>query len=381
MVSSILSHLTAAICPLLFFFLIMRIVRRTRIKRYRDDFWDRQSVEALNKIEFWGIEKLPEPLKITTERDCINMALQTISSLLELGLFELLAQKQGMTEEEIKEYLRISTQKVRAVISILIASEVIMTNINGYQITEKTRIYLLKESPFFTPLISTLPARHFLKSLRIDRKKGARVRWDKGKSYEPERLAMQQHLHSFALGFALYKLGILDDVRDILDVAGGAGSVCIALALSDHTLTFKMIELPDSIEVAEKMISKYGLKDRIKRIGMDMFVNDWPGNVDVILFTNIFHDWDDDRCQILARKAFEALKPGGLIILQEALLYDDNTGPLWTAHWSMTMALFTQGRQFHVSEIKTLLSSNSFSNIQIHPLLGYYSAVVGVKPR
>ena len=41
---------------------------------------------------------------------------------------------------------------------------------------------------------------------------------------------------------------------------------------------------------------------------------------DGLLFGNIFHDWDFESCCLLARKSFQALKPGGSICLHEMLL-------------------------------------------------------------
>jgi len=218
-----------------------------------------------------------------------------------------------------------------------------------------------------------------LKKLRrtgLDRKVNS---WAKGKSLKHGRFSFEQHQYSFPIGFAIHNSGLLQNSTNILDVAGGVGSVCIALAQMNDSLKIHLIELPDVIKVAKKMIEKYGQSDHVKCLSMDMFVENWPDGLDAILFTNIFHDWDDEKCKILTRKAFKTLKPGGLILVQEALLYDDKPGPLWTAHWSMTMALEMQGRQFHGKELKTLLEDSGFYNIQINPILGYFSSVTGVK--
>jgi len=62
------------------------------------------------------------------------------------------------------------------------------------------------------------------------------------------------------------------------------------------------------------------------------------------------------------------------------LLHEDEPGPLWTASWSVAMLLFTYGRQFRFSELKQILETAGFADVQAHPLLGYYSSVVGIKP-
>jgi hypothetical protein len=52
-----------------------------------------------------------------------------------------------------------------------------------------------------------------------------------------------------------------------------------------------------------------------------------------------FHDWDEDPCRKLARLAFEALEPGGLILLHEEPLDDTKDGPLAVGCFSVVMLL------------------------------------------
>ena len=110
-----------------------------------------------------------------------------------------------------------------------------------------------------------------------------------------------------------------------------------------------------------------------------MFAQDWPGGFDAVLFTNVFHDWDDDRCRVLARKAHASLRAGGIAVILESLLHDDRPGPLWTACRSVEMAMDMLGRQFRRRDLEAMLSSVGFSNVEVHSLTGYYSAVVAAR--
>jgi len=375
----ILSYFAAAIIPIILFLISFRLRKRIRFKKNLTAFWSRQSTESLKKIRFGDLQKMPEPLNFITEMESLQTTIQTISLSVELGLIDFIRKNPGIKYKQIKEYLNFSPRPIHALIEILLASEVIKQYEDSYFLTERAILYLLKESPFFQQLPPPFIGRRFLKIARSGVVKGTINKWSKGKTSLPENWAMQQHQYSFPLGFALYDLGLIKG-KNIVDIAGGTGAVCIALALKDPSFELKLIELLASIDIAKKMIARYELSDRIKCIGMDMFKNDWPDNIDSLLFTNIFHDWDDDHCNILATKAFNALCPGGVILIQEALFYDSKPGPLWTAHWSMAMALFMQGRQFHSSELKKIVEDAGFIQIQIHSLLGYYSTVIGVKP-
>jgi len=61
------------------------------------------------------------------------------------------------------------------------------------------------------------------------------------------------------------------------------------------------------------------------------------------------------------------------------LLNDDKPGPLWTAHWSLALAVITNGGQFRYKEMAKLLERSGFTNIQRSPLIGYFSCITGNK--
>lgn len=374
----ILSYFAAAVGPIFFFFIFVYLRNRKRFRYNSTAFWARQNETSLSKIQFDKFQKIPKPFNFLSEIESLQTTMQVISLSIELGLLNHIRNNPGITETQIEQYLDFSKRAVLASIEVLLASDVIKHLEIGFSLTERAKFYLLNDSPFFEPLPPPAIGKRFLKIAKSGVVKGAVKNWNKGKSSTPEKWALKQHEYSFPIGFAIYDLGIIKG-ENILDVAGGTGSVCIALALRDQSLKLEMIELPESISIAKKMISQYKLLDRIRCTGIDMFSNEWSINNDTILFTNIFHDWDNSRCQILAKKAFNALRPGGIILIQEALLNENTPGPLWTAHWSMAMAVMMEGKQFRHSQLKNILETVGFRDVKVQPLLGYYSTISGIK--
>ncbi len=380
MISVILSHLVAAIAPLLLILGIKFYKQKKQYIRKRNSFWKRQNNDNLKKTGLLSDKHVAEPFLLLFERQSLQTAIQIISLGIELDLFELIDEHPGFTNKDLAKKVNISEPQAAAVAELLTASNVLKV-VNGYyMLTPTARLYLLKNSPFFIPLPPPVYARRMLRLAKSKIAKGTVQKWHKGKSAEAEQWALKQHSYSFPLGFALHQSGLLDSAVNSMDVAGGAGSVCIALALNNPNRKLSLLELPGSIPIAKKMIAKYELSERIQCIGLDMFNDTWPSHQDAILFTNIFHDWNDEQCLTLAKKAFASLKPGGSVFIQEALLYEDKPGPLWTAHWSLIMAFTMQGRQFRASELKTLLQKSRFINVNVHPLLGYYFSVTAQKP-
>lgn len=70
---------------------------------------------------------------------------------------------------------------------------------------------------------------------------------------------------------------------------------------------------------------------------------------------------------------------GGAVLLVEALLYEDGSGPLTVQLYSLNMLVQTEGRERTAAQYATLLTAAGFSNIQ-HRLTGkIYDAVLGNK--
>lgn len=75
-----------------------------------------------------------------------------------------------------------------------------------------------------------------------------------------------------------------------------------------------------------------------------------------------------------------ALRPAGsAVLLVEALLHEDGSGPLTVQLYSLNMLVQTEGRERTAAQYAALLAAAGFSNIQ-HRLTGkIYDAVLGHK--
>ncbi len=112
-----------------------------------------------------------------------------------------------------------------------------------------------------------------------------------------------------------------------------------------------------------------------------MFTQRWPRGHDAHFFSNIFHDWSEDTCRLLASKSFEALPSGGHILLHEILMDDDGCGPLPAAAFSLLMLLGTRGKQYSLPELRQILEPAGFVDLEAARTGGgYYSLVSARKP-
>ncbi len=169
----------------------------------------------------------------------------------------------------------------------------------------------------------------------------------------------------FAKNFDLKQFG----VKSLLDVGGGSGCFSIAAAYHQPGVRAIVLELEPVCKVAQKFVNKSGLeKDTVITYSANMFTDEFPScynlkyGYDSMLFSNIFHDWGDEKSKYLAKKAYDALPQNGMIFLNEALLNDDGNGPLITACFSFHMFRNTEGKQFTFTELKNILTEAGFKS-------------------
>ena len=364
-----------AIAILVWFAVVVFLPWR-RIRRRRAHFWANQSKECLAKVGLLSDQAVLTPPETLAEWEATRMLSQVVALAQETGLLDFLAQDGGADLDAIAGFLRAERRWCGAALELLWASGIVSRRNGVFVLAPESKLYLSS----FSPIGYRFPPSTLRRVLRRTKGGGATTRWRQGRTVRPEGWAVPQHRQSLPLGFALAKAGFLEGARSLLDVAGGVGSFSIALALVLPELEIGMIELPGMARLARRMTDQYGLADRIRIYPMNMFDEAWPKGADRISFVNVFHDWSDENCLLLARKAFETLPRGGRILVVEALLNEDGPGPLWTAYWGLSTALYTEGRQFRPSELTGLLLNAGFAEPQIVPLTRYYSVAVASKP-
>uniref|UniRef100_A0A8C6NMF4 Acetylserotonin O-methyltransferase n=1 Tax=Nothobranchius furzeri TaxID=105023 RepID=A0A8C6NMF4_NOTFU len=110
----------------------------------------------------------------------------------------------------------------------------------------------------------------------------------------------------------------------------------------------------------------------------DFFKDPLPA-ADLYMLARILHDWTDERCIELLSRIYKACKPGGSVLLVEALLNEDGSGPLTVQLYSLNMLVQAEGRERTAAQYTTLLAGAGFTNIQ-HRLTGrLYDVVLGHK--
>ena len=171
----------------------------------------------------------------------------------------------------------------------------------------------------------------------------------------------------------------LSSHTNVLDIGGGSGVFVIAFLERWPNMRGTVLELAPVCSLARERFVEANLIERASTHSGDMFKDEYPLGFDIVLFSQIMHDWSLDTNRGLLLKANSALPVGGKVIIHEKLLNPERSGPLANALVSLDMLYWTEGRQYTAAELHQLLVETGFSKVQVVPTEGYWSAVVAEK--
>jgi acetylserotonin N-methyltransferase len=315
-----------------------------------------------------------------------------VSAADEVGTFAALTAR-SLTTAELADAINVDARALGIHLGMLAAMGFVERREGRWRATAASRTWLHPEAdgyagplihrfkenqPFHVQLLETLRT-----GTRVPNPESASAEWERGEM--PPGMAKIitafMNAHSRASALAAARQPVFADVRSLLDVGGGSGIFSIEMARAWSQLRATVMEIATICIEADRYIARAGIADRVNTLPVNMFAQPWPTGHDAHFFSNIFHDWSDDTCRLLARKSFESLPAGGRIMLHEMLMDDDGCGPLPVAAFSLLMLLGTKGRQYSLPELRGFLEAAGF--VDVESSLnggGYYSLVVARKP-
>lgn len=326
-------------------------------------------------------------------RDIIERGLGYDAVLIayELGLFSVLA-KTSKDLKTLSTELKIAERPLKMLLQVNLALHLVEKTAGFYQLSPAGKDYFVEESPFFFGKLLEFAIETKQNLCTYENLKLA-VLSNSPRVYGGENWAKKHetdlgrakyftsvmHTHSFAAANHWTKIVDLSRNRTLLDIGGGSGVHSIAAVSAFPQLEAIIFDLPTVCETAREYIQAQNLKRKIRLCGGDMWHDVFP-LADAHFFSDVFHDWTPEKCLFLARKSFEALPPGGKIIIHEMLFDEKQHDSLTVASASLSMLLWTEGQQFTGEELREILTESGFASIKIDASFGYWSIIEGRKP-
>lgn len=332
-----------------------------------------------------------DPTTLYRYRDALYAEDLLIVGLVHLDLFSVLAAG-PMDAAGIRHRFGLAERPADVMLTLFQAMGLIELGPEGYGLTPVAREHLVAGSPWFLgPYYASLKDRpvaaDLLTVLRTDRpanwgSQAGLVDWHRAME-RPEFAAQftaAMDCRGVFLAQALAKHLPLGRSDALLDIAGGSGIYACSFCAHFPRLRATVLEKPPVDQITRQAIAARGYGDRVGVVAGDMLEEPLPPGFDVHLYSNVLHDWDVPLVRRLLEKSFQALRPGGVLVIHDAFLNRAKDGPLHVAEYSVMLMHATQGRCYGVGELEGWLRAVGFADCQDVPGGAARGGLVARKP-
>ena len=147
-----------------------------------------------------------------------------------------------------------------------------------------------------------------------------------------------QHAGSIGPARLMARRVDLTGATKFLDVGGGSGAYTLAFLKQNPGLQATILDFPETTETAQRYVSEAGMSDRVAHVEGNAITTAWPGEQDVVLMSYVWSAVGGNDISTLARRAFAALRPGGLLLVHDFMVDNRYEGPGFAA-WYLLAAM------------------------------------------
>ncbi len=183
--------------------------------------------------------------------------------------------------------------------------------------------------------------------------------WDYYAQQPEEGAAFTNAMHGFTSGVAQDVTRLVDTSTAKLaaDIGGASGTLVHSLMTANPQLHGIILDLPSVVPSAKAAASALGLADRSRVLAGDFFTH--VPEADIYLLKHILHDWNDEQGVRILERCRRAMRPGGRVIVIEALL--GAIGEAGSAPFlDLNMMVMLTGRERTLPEYRALLKKAGF---------------------
>ena len=334
-------------------------------------------------------EPISDPLPLYRYRDGIAAVDLLAVAIAHLDLFTWLADHASTLGAICARY-EIHTRPADVMLTLLTAQGLVTQGGGCFHLTLRGREHLTASSHWnLAPYYASMKDRQSTLDMLKVLKTGKPANFG---SFDPQAWAQAMERPDFAahftaamdcrgilLGSAMAKTLDLSQNKTLLDIAGGSGIYACALTAKNTHLRATVLERPPVDRIARECIAKQGCSERVDVLAGDIFAAPLPTGFDVHLMSNVLHDWDEPDVRKLLEKSHAALPDEGLLVIHDAYINAEKTGPLHIAEYSALLMNITEGKCYSLREMQAFLGNAGFDWLGHHPTAVGRSYIVARK--
>lgn len=240
-----------------------------------------------------------------------------------LGLFEAL-RDESRTAMAVAETCGTDERATEKLLNLLVTMRYLRHRDGAYALARHVRRWLLADAP---------------RSIRdVILMKELEWRWiDRLESFTRDGAPLDVHATMSAEDWGVYQRGmraqanvlawivakrmpVPDGARDMLDIGGSHGYLSVVVCRRHPELRATVLDLPEAVEHAGPILAREGMGERVVLRAGDALTDDLgDAAYDLIVMFSLVHHFDDPTNRQLMRRAARALRPGGYVVIGDAL--------------------------------------------------------------
>jgi SAM-dependent methyltransferase len=317
----------------------------------------------------------PPSLGVIDEVDAVGLKVTVLKAAMELDVFTTIS-KGHSTLEEIAAALRCSMRGMRVLLDALCPLGLLHKVDGTYTLTPTAEAYLVEGAPTYCGdiYLTWFQGRErFADCVRTGKPAidltvpEAEDLWV---SYTAPYLILWPELAETART-RWEAVGVNAETlpgAHILDMACGSGIKSFVLAQADPTARVTANDSPKVLEVTATIAEAMGIAGQVRYQSGDVLTIDFgTEQFDVVLLGNILHYFPPDQLQAILRKANQALKPGGLVVIDDGVLDEERGLAEDVLLAAVEMVNSAPYAEFHTfSEYEDALESAGFTHVTLH---------------
>jgi SAM-dependent methyltransferase len=295
-----------------------------------------------------------------------------------------------LTLAEAAQRTSSSLRGMRALLDALVGMDLLERSGERYALTDESAAYLVSTSPSYQGYMCKHVSRHLMprwlrltEVVRSGRPEGGVNEQADGAAYFREFVE-----DIFPMSYEAAR-ALADELRvaratqpvSVLDLAAGSGVWSIALAEASPRVRVTAIDWPAVLPVTRRIAARHGVADRFDFVEGNLLEADFGRKHHIATLGHILHSEGAARSRRLLRKTFDAMAPGGTVVIAEFIVDEDRTGPPGALIFAVTMLVNTdEGDTFTYSEMAAWLEEAGFVDVRELDVPGPAPLILATKP-
>ena len=170
-------------------------------------------------------------------------------------------------------------------------------------------------------------------------------------------------------------------IKTLVDVAGGHGSLLLAILESHPEMQGILFDQADVIERAKSLMAGDDTNERAKKqcqLVPGNFFESVPQGADAYLLKHILHDWDDERAIAILQKCRQAMAANGRVLVVEQVLPPGNEPFMGKLLDINMLVMCPGGKERTEAEYRALFEVAGFRLTRVVPTTAFISVLEGL---